>query len=148
MILDSIDKFRGKKKRPNIDSIFDFLSKTLATNIERETLADSTAQLKTLKVLANKNTPNDYDSFYLSNVDQREIEPTPETKSDKTDDESLQSLTPSTPKQTPQIPIQTETPMLQNVKQIPKPTAQQKTLTFEQFEMLLTHHLEKSLTAI
>ena len=148
MILDSIDKFRGKKKRPNIDSIFDFLSKTLATNIERETLADSTAQLKTLKVLANKNTPNDYDSFYLSNVDQREIEPTPETKSDKTDDESLQTPTPSTPKQTPQIPIQTETPMLQNVKQIPKPTAQQKTLTFEQFEMLLTRHLEKSLTAI
>ena len=38
--------------------------------------------------------------------------------------------------------------MLQNVKQIPKPSAQQKTLTFEQFETLLTRHLEKRLTAI
>ena len=30
MILDSIDKFIGKKKRPDVDSIFDFLSKTVA----------------------------------------------------------------------------------------------------------------------
>ena len=33
--------------------------------------------------------------------------------------------------------------MLQNVKQIPKPSSQQKTLTFEQFETLLTRHLKK-----
>ena len=41
MILDSMDKFRGKKKRPDIDAIFDFLSKTVATNIGKDTLADS-----------------------------------------------------------------------------------------------------------
>ena len=38
--------------------------------------------------------------------------------------------------------------MLQNVKQIPKPSHQQKTLTFQQFEMLLSCHLEKRLTVI
>ena len=50
----------------------------------------------------NKKTSNGYDSFHLSNVDQREIEPTPETKSDKIDDDSVQILTPNTPNETPQ----------------------------------------------
>ena len=148
MILDSIDKLRGKTRSPDIDSIFDLLSKTVTTNIDKDTLADSITQLITLKVLVNKKTPNDYDSLYLSNTDQREIEPTPETKSDKIDDDSVQTLTPNTPKETPQFPIQRETPLLQNVKQIPKSSAQQKTLTFEQFETLLTCHLEKRLTEI
>ena len=49
MILDSIDKLRGKKKRPYIDSIFDILSKTVATKIDKDTLADSISQLITLK---------------------------------------------------------------------------------------------------
>ena len=30
--------------------------------------------------------PNGYDSLYLSNIDQREINPTPETKSDIMDE--------------------------------------------------------------
>ena len=96
----------------------------------------------------NKKTPNGFDSLCLSNTDQRETEPTPETKSDKIDDNSVQTLTPNTPKGTPQFPIQTETPLLQNVKQILKPSAQQKTLTFEKFETLLIRHLEKRLTEI
>ena len=102
------------------------------------------SQLITLEVLVNKKIPNGFNSLCLSNVDQREIKPTPETKSDKIDDDSVQTLTPNTPKETPQFPIQTETPLLQNVKQIPKPSSQQKTLTFEQFETLLTRHLKKS----
>ena len=95
MILDSIDKLRGIKKRPDNDSIFDFLSETVATNIDKDTLADSISQLTTQKVLVNKKTPNGHDSLYLSNIDQREIEPTPETKSDKKDDDSVQTLTPN-----------------------------------------------------
>ena len=62
MILDSIDELRGKKKRPDIDSIFDFLSKTVARNIDKDTRADSISQLITLKVLLNKKTSNGYDS--------------------------------------------------------------------------------------
>ena len=54
MILDSIDKLRGKKKYPDIDSIFDFLSKTVATNIDKDTLTDSISQLLTLEVVTNK----------------------------------------------------------------------------------------------
>ena len=79
----------------------------MATNIDKDTLADSIPQLITLKV-----TPNGYDSLYLSNIDQREIEPTSETKLDKIDDDPVQTLTPRTQKETPQIPIQTETPLL------------------------------------
>ena len=86
--------------------------------------------------------------MYLSNFDRREIEHTPGTKSDKKDDDSVQTLTPKTPKETPQVPIQSEVPSLQNFKQIPKPSAQLKTLTFEQIETLLTSHLEKRLIAI
>ena len=41
MILGSIDKLRGKKKRPDTDSIFDFLYKIVATNIDKDTQADS-----------------------------------------------------------------------------------------------------------
>ena len=130
MILESIDKLRGKKKRPDIDSIFNFLSKTEATNIDKDTPTDSISQLITQKVPVNKKTSNHYDSLYLSNFDQREIEHTPETKSDKKDEESVQKLIPNTPKETPQFPIQSEIPLLQNVKQIPQPLAQQKTLTF------------------
>ena len=47
MILDSIDKLRGKKERPYIDSIFNFPSKTVTTNIDKDTLADSISQLMT-----------------------------------------------------------------------------------------------------
>ena len=83
MILDSIDKLRGKKKCTGIDSIFDFLSKTVATNINKDTLVDSISQLITLKLLVNKKTPNGHYFLYLRNVDQREIELTPEIKSDK-----------------------------------------------------------------
>ena len=137
---------RGKKKSPDIDSVFEFLSKTVATNIDKGTLEDSISQLVTLKVLATKKTPNGQDSLYLSRTDKREIEPIPETNSDKIDDDSVQTLAPNTPKETPQFPIQTETPLLENVKQIPKPSVQKKTLTFEQFETLLTRHLEKRLT--
>ena len=63
MVLDRIDKLQGKKKRPDIDSIFDFLSKTMATNIDKDTLTDSISQLITQKELVNKKTPNGYDSL-------------------------------------------------------------------------------------
>ena len=71
MILKSIDKLRGKKKRPDLDSIFDFLSKTVAINIDKDTLTDSIAQLITQKVVVNKKTPNGSDSLYLSNFEKK-----------------------------------------------------------------------------
>ena len=54
MILDSIDKLWGKKKRPNVDSIFDFLSKTEATNVDKDTLTDFISQLLTPEVIVTK----------------------------------------------------------------------------------------------
>ena len=118
MTLDSIGKLQEKKKRPDIDSLFDFLSKTVATIIDKDTLTDSISQLITLKLLVNKKTPNGYDSLYLSNIDQREIEPTSETKSNKIADNSVQTLTLNTPKETPQFPISYKflNPQHQNTK--------------------------------
>ena len=80
MILGSIDKLRGKKKLPDIDSIFDFLSKTVGANIDKDTLADFISELISLNTLVNKKTPNGYGYLYLSMVGQREIEPTRETR--------------------------------------------------------------------
>ena len=68
MVLDSINKLRVKKKNAE-DSNFDFLSKTVATNVDEVMLADFISQLRTLKVLVIRKTPKDYDSLYLSNVD-------------------------------------------------------------------------------
>ena len=103
----------------------------MATNIDKDTQTDSISQLVTLQVLVNKKTPNGYDLLYLRNIDQREIKPSPEIKSDEVDDNSAQSTNlPCTPKETPQIPIQTETLLLQNVQQINKPSAQQETLGY------------------
>lgn len=64
MILDCTDKLQRKKKHPDKDSIFDFLSKTVATNIAKDTLADSISQLITIK-----KTP----VMTLNSVDQREV---------------------------------------------------------------------------
>ena len=120
----------------------------MATNIDKYTLTDSIPQLITQTVLVNKKIPNGYDSLYRSKFDQREIHHTPETNSDKKDGDFVQTLIPNTPKETAQFPIQSETPLLQNVKEILKPSAQQKSLTFDQFETLLPRHLEERLTAI
>ena len=54
MILDGIDKLWGKKKRPDVDSIDDFLYKTVAANMDKDTLTDYIPQLITLKVLVDK----------------------------------------------------------------------------------------------
>ena len=72
MNLDSIDKLRGKKKRPDIDSVFYFLFKTVATNIDKDTLTDFISQLIIQKVLVNKKIPNFYETLYLSNFEIKE----------------------------------------------------------------------------
>ena len=65
MTLDSIKKLRGKQKTPDIDSIFDFLSRAMATNIDKDTLTDSISQLITQKVIVKKKTLNGYVSKQL-----------------------------------------------------------------------------------
>ena len=100
-----------KEKRPDFDSIFDSLSKTVATNIDKYTVTDSISQLITLKILLNKNILNCSDPWHLNNVDQSETKLIVETKSDKTDVSSVKSTTtPSVPKEKPQTPIQKKHP--------------------------------------
>ena len=52
----------------------DFLYKTVAANIDKDTLTDyiPLPQLITVNVLVKKMTPNGYDSFYLSNFGQKD----------------------------------------------------------------------------
>ena len=130
MVLDSINKSRAEKKRPDIDSNSDFLSKMVADflSIDKDSVADFTLQLITLKALVNKKTAIGYDFLCLSNVDNREIEPTPETKSDKIDGDFVKYTTLSSKNRNT------------IVTQIHKPSPQQEILTFEKFETLLTRH--------
>ena len=72
--------------------------------------------------------------MYLSSVDQREIEPTPETKSGKTDDDSVQTLIPNTQKDT-SIPNPNRNTL---VTKSQTNNRRQKTISFEQFETQLT----------
>ena len=102
--------------------VADFLS------IDKDTVTDFTLQLITLKVLVNKKTAIGYDSLCLGNVDNREIEPTPETKSDKIDGDFVKYT------------ILSSKNINTIVTQIHKPSAQQEILTFEKFETLLTRH--------
>ena len=72
--------------------------------------------------------------MFLSRVDQREIEPTPETKSGKTDDDSVQTLIPNTQKDT-SIPNPNRNTL---VTKSQTNNRKQKTISFEQFETQLT----------
>lgn len=121
----------------------------MATKIDKITLTDSISLLITLKLLVSRTTLNGHNFLYLTNFDQSEIESTQETKSHKIDDGPVKSTALlSTLNKTPQIPIQTETPVVQNVKQIYKPSAQLETLIFETFQELLMCHLEKRVTPL
>ena len=54
MILGSRDKLQSKKKRLDKDSIFDFLSKMVATKFDKDAPAEFISQLITLEVFVNK----------------------------------------------------------------------------------------------
>ena len=54
MILGSRDKLQSKKKCLDKDSIFDFLSKMVATKFDKDVPTESISQLITLEVFVNK----------------------------------------------------------------------------------------------
>ena len=62
-ILDAIDQIRQRKKRPDTDSIYDFIARTSATNINRELIEELIAQ----NDVFNKKTAQGQDSFYKVN---------------------------------------------------------------------------------
>ena len=61
--LQATDQIQGKKKRPNTDSIYDFIARTCATNIIKEQIELVIEELNTQNVKFNEKTAQDLDSF-------------------------------------------------------------------------------------
>ena len=63
-ILEAIDHLKGiSHKRPDVDSIFYFITRTAASNITKEALADIITDLVKQNIIMNKKSINGTDSF-------------------------------------------------------------------------------------
>ena len=63
-ILEAIDHLKGiSHKRPDVDSIFDFITRTTASNIIKEALADIISDLVKQNIIINKKSVNWHESF-------------------------------------------------------------------------------------
>ena len=63
-ILEAIDHLKGiSHKRPDLDSIFDFITRTTASNITKKALADIITDLVKQNIIVNKKSINGRDSF-------------------------------------------------------------------------------------
>ena len=74
-------------KRPDVDSIFDFITRTTASHITKEALADIITDLITQNIAINKKSINERDSFRCNTLD---VLSTTEETSD-TDNTQLQN---------------------------------------------------------
>ena len=63
-ILEAIDHLKGiSRKHPDVDSIFDFITRATASNITKEALADIITDLVKQNIIINKKSINGRDSF-------------------------------------------------------------------------------------
>ena len=63
-ILEAIDHLKGiSLKRLGVDSIFDFITRTIASNITKDALADIITDLIKQNIITNKKSLNGRDSF-------------------------------------------------------------------------------------
>ena len=88
-ILEAIDHLKGiSHKSSDVDSIFDFITWTTASNIAKEALADIITDLIKQNIIRNKKSINGHDSFRLNTL---EVFSTTDKTSD-TDDTQLQDV--------------------------------------------------------
>ena len=66
-VLSAIKTIRNKKKRADKESIFDYLTKSLASNIEMELLEHVLTTLMENNLVINKKTPTGLSSFRVVN---------------------------------------------------------------------------------
>ena len=64
-IITAIKEIRNKKKRPDIDAIFDYISRSEAPNIDIKTIDSFIQNFLKKNVIANKKTPQGHNSFYI-----------------------------------------------------------------------------------
>ena len=62
-ILQAFDQIRQRQKRPDTDSIYDFIARTCATNINKELIGLAIEELIAQNVIFNKKTAQGLDSF-------------------------------------------------------------------------------------
>ena len=65
-VIQAIDKLRKNHKRPDIDSILDWVMKTEASNVDRDLIESIIVELMNDKIIVNKKTTKGCDSFFKS----------------------------------------------------------------------------------
>ena len=60
---DAIDQIKQKKKRPDLNTIYEYLSKTEASNTDKQVIETILANLVETNIIVNGKTPKGFDSF-------------------------------------------------------------------------------------
>ena len=66
LIVSAIETIRGKSKRPDIDAIYRHISKSEATNVDRDFIASVLNDLENQNVIYNKPTTQGLDSYFIA----------------------------------------------------------------------------------
>ena len=62
-ILNAIDQIKQKKKRPDLNTIYEYLSKTEASNADKQLIETILGNLIEATIIVNRKTPTGLDSF-------------------------------------------------------------------------------------
>ena len=65
LIISAIETIRGKSKRPECDAIYCHISKSEATNVDRDFIASVLNDLENQNVIYNKPTTQGHDSYFI-----------------------------------------------------------------------------------
>ena len=115
LVLSAIDILCNKKKRPDVDSIYDHIIKTQASNADRVLIESVVTNLIKENLIINKKTPSGFDSFFRNNASQNDetmssvIVDKNQDKNEVILDESVTFCHP-----TPQVHNDTDAPLPQN----------------------------------
>ena len=62
-ILNAIAQIKQKKKRPDLNTIYEYLSKTEASNADKKLIKTVLGNLNETNIIVNRNTQKDLESF-------------------------------------------------------------------------------------
>ena len=62
-ILNAVDQIKQKKKRPDLNTIYEYLSKIEASNTDKQLIETILASLVETNIIVNRKTPKILDSF-------------------------------------------------------------------------------------
>ena len=65
-ILNVIDQIKQKKKRPDVNTIYEYLSKTEASNADKQLIETILGNLIETNIIVNKKTPKGLVSFHFT----------------------------------------------------------------------------------